>query len=216
MGAKVDDKVIDIGQKHGLKVAQMEQLSLETNAVMLGYTHPDKFEESLKGSLELPDEQIKESANDVNNIILKDIRDKFMSLYESASSSSSNTLVYQQPKEVIEVTPQESPTLSSSTEIELMPEELNAGIKENTPAPVQNNTPVPTPTILKKIEAAPVENIQKTKINSILNQKLSSIPFQIPNTKTEYSLNNLSKTEQVQSSTSSKAKNSDPYREIPE
>ena len=72
IAANVDDKVIDIGQANGLNVEQMGQLSLETHMVMFGFTHPNKFAESVKASLGLPEEKIKVIVNAVNEKILKD------------------------------------------------------------------------------------------------------------------------------------------------
>jgi hypothetical protein len=80
MAANVDDNIIEIGQTNGLNVNQMGQLSLETHMVMFGFTHPDKFEDSIKNSLELPEEKIHAIANAVNEKILKNIREKIMDL----------------------------------------------------------------------------------------------------------------------------------------
>lgn len=78
MAANVDENIIDIGQAQGLNVEQMGQLSLETHMVMFGFTHPDKFEESVKNRLNLPDEKIRAIVNVVNEKILKEIRAKAM------------------------------------------------------------------------------------------------------------------------------------------
>jgi hypothetical protein len=81
MGANVDDKVIEIGQKNGLNVEQMGQLSLETHMVMFGFVHPDKFEDSIAKSLGLPRDKIKAIVNDVNERILKELRDQILAMY---------------------------------------------------------------------------------------------------------------------------------------
>ncbi|MFZ3011600.1 MAG: hypothetical protein WA060_01200 [Minisyncoccia bacterium] len=78
MAANVDDNIIEIGQKENLNVEQMGQLSLETHMVMFGFTHPDKFEESVRNSLKLPEEKIHTIVNDVNEKILKEIREKLI------------------------------------------------------------------------------------------------------------------------------------------
>lgn len=79
MAAKVDDNIIEIGQAQNLNVEQMGQLSLETHMVMFGFTHPDKFEESIKGSLNLSDEKTRAIVNAVNEKILKGIREAMKS-----------------------------------------------------------------------------------------------------------------------------------------
>jgi hypothetical protein len=83
MGANIDEKITTIGQLHGLNIEQIGQLSLETHMVVLGYTHPNKFEESVKGSLNLPDGKNKEIITEINDKILKDIRERLMSLSKS-------------------------------------------------------------------------------------------------------------------------------------
>ncbi|MFA6300929.1 MAG: hypothetical protein WC609_01100 [Candidatus Paceibacterota bacterium] len=84
MAAKVDDNIIEIGQTEGLNVEQMGQLSLETHMVMFGFTHPDKFKESVKNSMKLGDEKTQAVVNAVNEKILKEIRVKIMAMYNPA------------------------------------------------------------------------------------------------------------------------------------
>ncbi len=81
MAANVDDKIIDIGKKNNLTVEQMGQLSLETHMVMFGFVHPDKFEESLKGSMKLAPETIRGLVKDINENILKNIRQNLIDLH---------------------------------------------------------------------------------------------------------------------------------------
>lgn len=122
MAVKVDDKIIDIGQARGLNVEQMGQLSLETHMVMLGFVHPDKFEASLKGSLGLPDDKNKEIVNDVNEKILKGIREKLMSLPnapEAGTLSSNDDLSMSEKHKDTDILKQAG--------IEIMPEELKSG-----------------------------------------------------------------------------------------
>lgn len=81
MAANADQKITEIGKNYELNVAQMGQLSLETHAVMLGFTHPEKFEESVKASLGLPEEKIGLIIRAVNEKILKGIKEKVLALY---------------------------------------------------------------------------------------------------------------------------------------
>ncbi|MFA5932112.1 MAG: hypothetical protein WC793_01915 [Candidatus Paceibacterota bacterium] len=85
MGVNVDDNIIEIGQTQGLNVEQMGQLSLETHMVMFGFTHPDKFEESIKNSMKLGDEKTRLIVNAVNEKILKEIKEKMMQMYDNTS-----------------------------------------------------------------------------------------------------------------------------------
>jgi hypothetical protein len=164
MAAKVDDNILEIGQTNNLNVEQMGQLSLETYMVMLGFTRPDKFEDSLKKSLQLADEKIKTIVNSVNEKILKEIRLNMM-----------------EPVAPTENTEHE---IMKSAGIEIIPEKLE----------------------ITGGEAA----------RPIFAEKLS-MPVQSQTTRTEHTLDNLSKTNtgEVPIATSEKPK-IDPYREIPE
>ena len=156
MAANVDENIIDIGQAQGLNVEQMGQLSLETHMVMFGFTHPDKFEESVKNTLKLPDEKIHAIVNMVNEKILKEIREK-------AIGSSSK-----------EPTKTETPTEINTNDTQILD---SAGIQL-----------VNEPTSLN---SASEEKLKKD-MHGILAQKLSA-PVQIPITKTEHTLDNLTK-----------------------
>jgi len=70
-------KIYEIGQKHNLTVYQMGILGESTINVMLGITLPNKFEESLK-ELQLPTEKITEIVNDINDQVLKKIREELV------------------------------------------------------------------------------------------------------------------------------------------
>jgi hypothetical protein len=83
MAADVDGKITEIGRLNGLNVEQMGQLSLETHMVMFGFTHPDKFEASVKGSLGFDQMKTRVLVNAVNEKILKDIREKIMNLHNA-------------------------------------------------------------------------------------------------------------------------------------
>jgi len=88
MGAKIDEKLIEIGNGYKLTVTQMGQLSLETHAVMLGFLHPDKFTASIKASLNLEDEKANLISTDVNNKIIKNIRERLVELHNADKTSS--------------------------------------------------------------------------------------------------------------------------------
>jgi hypothetical protein len=100
MEAEIDDKITEIGKDHGLTVEQIGQLSLETHMVVLNYTRPEKFEESIKGSLQLSDEKIHNIAIEVNNKILKKIRENLMS--SSETKEEYETVPEVEEKQVVE------------------------------------------------------------------------------------------------------------------
>lgn len=162
MAINVDDKIIEIGQTNNLNVEQMGQLSLETYMVMLGFVKPEKFEESLKNSLQLPDEKIRAVGNLVNEKILKGIRSKMM---ESSTEDSTEKENITQEHEIMK-----------SAGIEILSEEKNMPVPEKLeitgevkPQPIfaqKLSTPVQSQTI--KTEHT-LENISKTEIPSTPN-----------------------------------------------
>ena len=173
MAANVDEKITQIGKDNNLTVEQMGQLSLETHMVMFGFTHPDKFEASVKASLQLPDEKNKTIVNKINETILKDIREKLMSLYGKQEEKNNDEILN---KAGIEINKEEPISTSDG---------LATGVGK----------PDNRDEMIKKVEDPELiaKEIQNKKImQSISAQKLSG-SFQIPNTKTEYSLNNMSK-----------------------
>jgi len=194
MAANVDDKIIEIGQANGLNVEQIGQLSLETHMVMFGFTHPDKFERSVEGSLGLPDEKIKSIVNAVNEKILKEIRKQMMKSTE------------EEKKKPEEITPPEpvKPKIPNM----IMPNPVRSRARDSVASPSDRGTATSNGT------------------HPILAEKLTG-SFQVPATNTEHTLENLSKTKELPSGTStteipkpsapaSYPPSKDPYRLSPE
>lgn len=71
IGAKIDEKLMQIGSAQGLNIRQIGQLSLETHAVMMGFVHPDQFASSIKASLGLDEERVRLITASVNERIIK-------------------------------------------------------------------------------------------------------------------------------------------------
>lgn len=199
MQADMDGKITEIGQRLKLTVPQMAQLSLETNMMMMGFTHPNKFESSLIASMGLPEEKVKEIVNEVNEKILKGIREKLMTLYTKEGSGEAVSRMpldtgeeLESREEILKTIENENP----SNKIDY----IGTSSVPNMP-PTQNTTPPLTQNPPRKTEE---------EMRSILNEKLSG-NFQMPKTTTIHSLNNLTKNSAVETTTSSSKK--DPYRE---
>ncbi|MEK7585657.1 MAG: hypothetical protein AAB477_00245 [Patescibacteria group bacterium] len=64
-----------IASKQKLSMEQMGSLEEATNKVLLGIIHPDKYETELKEKLGLPADKTTELVNDVNEGVLKNIRE---------------------------------------------------------------------------------------------------------------------------------------------
>ena len=191
MAAKVDDNIIEIGKEHSLNVEMMGQLSLETHMVMFGFTPPDKFEESVKKSLGLPDEKTHAVVDAVNEKILKEIRKKMMgqSGVEMAETSPHQDSSEPRP---------EAPASVSNGEKQILD---SAGIQiVSEPASDESE---------KKFEG---------DVHEILAKKLSG-PVQAPIVKTEHSPDSIGKPN-IPTPASVKPKipdiTVDPYRELPE
>jgi len=238
MAADVDENITEIGRMFNLNVEQMGQLSLETHGVLYGYTHPDKFEESVKASMQLPDDKNKAIVNAVNDKILKNIREQLMALTEAKSddvgSPDASTEAFRD-KETTKEDKKDTEILGNAG-IEIMPEEITAPRKEG--VPVKDSTvlggvgieimpeKITTPNPLLNKEGSfekrsdmlsDVENpelINKVQ-PSFSAQKLSS-SYNIPPAKTDYSLPSMSKNNSTSATPSTPSSKIDPYREIPE
>ncbi len=169
MGANVDDNIIEIGQKQGLNVEQLGQLSLETHMEMFGFTPIDKFEESVKNSLKLSAEKTKKLIEAINEKILKKIREELI-------KNSERKETYEQK--------QTFPTQLSATQEE--GKNKNAGQDIMKSAGIEIINPTSKLSTTFPPNTAPVAN------NPMLSQKMAQT-FQIPMVKTEHSLDNLSK-----------------------
>ena len=177
MGANVDEKITEMGKKFNLTVPQIGQLSLETNMVMLGFTHPDKFEESLKASMGLPADKVHEIVNEINERIFKEIREDLMALYSREDKT-----------EKIPTTLKEN-ALDKSEEFEIR-EEILRTIESPEPVknPVAQNNNNPASINIKTDQPRKTEE----EMRSMLAKKLSG-SFQMPKATSIYSSNNMAR-----------------------
>ena len=134
MAANIDEKITAIGQAHGLNIEQLGQLSLETHMVTLGYTPPEKFEASVKASLGLPDDKTREIVAEINTKILKEIKEKLMSLskdVEEVQKEPEMTMTNEKTRPSDEPTPETFSEEKKVHEFELKKEEQNKKIMES-------------------------------------------------------------------------------------
>ena len=75
MSSNYEKNLYEIAQKHKLNVEQLGELELNTTLVLLGQTHPDEYADELEEDLKLPKEKIGEIVTDVNERIMKNIRE---------------------------------------------------------------------------------------------------------------------------------------------
>lgn len=190
MATKVDDKIIEIGRFHNLNVEQMGKLSLDTHMVMLGYVHPDKFQESVQMSLGFPAEKTKTIVDAINEQILKGLREQIMALHNESTK---------QEKEIEQVEKEEE--LLKQTGIE-----INKEVNKTEP-------------VLKKMESPEemlrdVENPNLIKVQSpILAQKLMG-SYKMPSSSTDHSVPKTSP--KIEPTVRAPLPKIDPYRMNPE
>lgn len=192
--ADVENKILEIGKKRGLNVSQMGQLALETNTVMLGFYPLDKFEESLKASMGLSPEKVRAIVDDVNDTILKSIREN---LKETREETATQTMI-PDVTPVAPVTSVENTSLQTSKEKEdtIL---KSAGIEIVTPKeeekPKTEAAPEKREDMIAKVEKPELitkeEELKKILPTNVFSKLSGS--FNLPSKKTEYSLQNISK-----------------------
>ena len=75
MDSSYENYLSEIVVKHNLTKEQAGELEIDTTLVMLGQTHPNQYEKELLEDLRLAEWKTKELVSDVNEKILKNIRD---------------------------------------------------------------------------------------------------------------------------------------------
>lgn len=126
MSSNVDEKITELGRMHNLTVQQMGQLSLETHAVMLGFTHPDKFEESVRLSLGFDKDKTSLLINAINEKILKEVRDQVLLLHSKPKTEdSSEPQIPESDNKIIEESVNAPKTQTEPIKIETKTENQN-------------------------------------------------------------------------------------------
>jgi hypothetical protein len=80
-----------IADKYKLSINQMGALEEVTTKVMLSLIHPDKYEVELGANISIPKDKITELVNDVNEGVLKNIRNILKSHWAQSNNVVSNT-----------------------------------------------------------------------------------------------------------------------------
>lgn len=165
-------KIYIVGKKHNLTIAQISELEEIVTKTILGQISGDVFEESIKNTLGLATEKVILITQELNEKVLREIRNKVLDLGGKQKDRESDKL---------------PPTLPK--------------VDTEQGTPTQN-------TLIPKVQKQ--EN--KDNIDSILSKKLSGA-FKMGGATTEYSLNNISKQNEIPNGgKENKAKTVDPYR----
>lgn len=80
--ADVGQRIQKLGAKHSLHVDQIGALGDETYMVMLGFTDPAEFDDTLTSQLNIPKEKAEALAQDVSNEIFMPIRESMQEFME--------------------------------------------------------------------------------------------------------------------------------------
>ncbi|MFA7315242.1 MAG: hypothetical protein WC059_00365 [Candidatus Paceibacterota bacterium] len=89
MSSNYEKELYDISQKYKLNIEQMGQLELNTTLVMLGNTHPDEYVDELVTDLKIKKEDALAISNDVNERIMKNIREILKKNFEKEDEEES-------------------------------------------------------------------------------------------------------------------------------
>lgn len=178
MSSDYENSLIQIGRDNKLTVGQMGILEREVTLVMMGLTPLNQFEAELAMELDV---EVQPLIKALNEQIFQKIRD-----FLKTSSGEDNSK---------EIEPEESSM--EPTEIKKSEEFVlnRAGIKINpvnaSMAPKSTPTPAPKKADLNVLELKAGEKPNTLKLEDPIKQKLMG-SVQMPTTKTEHTLNNLS------------------------
>jgi hypothetical protein len=236
--AAVDWKaaILSLRAKNGYTFEQLGDLELETELLLAGLVSPENYPKELGDSMGLSKREVDELVNNMNEQVFTKIKEELIKNTERKKIFAKNIPISRHAeKEIkndtqilhsagIEIIP--SPSVFSATDtggekketlpvlekLELAAEPsgniLVSDLGEKKPEPVSlldmpNKAEPVTPNLGEK---------RREDVHPILAQKLSA-PVQMPSVKTEYSLDNITKTTAPTSSYPPKA---DPYRLSPD
>ena len=192
--------LLKIKDTKSYNLEQLDDLETETELLLCGLTNPKDFPKEIGTRMQISKEEVNTLVNEMNELIFKKIREKLMA---DTSEKSSDRLEQK-----------ETQTLNKAG-IEIMPEEITASDSFLNKEKVRGGILEQRDTLISD-----VENPDLIKTPSIIpSQKLTG-SFSMPTKKTEYTVNNISKTPDNSKTspipTPTQYKKVDPYREIPE
>ena len=183
LSSDYENLLIEIGKKYQLNVDQMGMLEQETTLTMMGLTATKDFETELTRELNVDPAKGRQIVVDINEKIFFNIRELLKLMNTPIGKEPS---VEEEPP-MVKPDEKKEEEIMSGAGIEIMPEEITAPKKEeNIEKPDDMLAKVENPELIAK----EIEN--EKMLRSISAQKLSG-SFQMPNTKTDYSLDNMSK-----------------------
>lgn len=183
--AAVDWQAVILGmrEKKGYSFEQLGDLEVETELLLCGLLSPENYSKELEKRMKISKAQANELVNEMNDLVFKRIKEELI------KNTERKKIFRKSEKSDIQVL--KSAGIEIITKPDLTLPELKAGEKTEVPARIATQSVAGG--------------------HPILAQKLSS-SFQVPSTKTEHTLNNISKTIPP----SSYPPKADPYRLSPD
>lgn len=207
-------KLYKISEENKLTVPQMGTLEEITTGVITNSIHPDEFEKRLIKNLGLPEGVVQKITNQINENILKPIREKMEEVYQRPESSAYEIKPARSATSNVADGPQINSAPTASTGIRII-----RPITENTESIIDPHT---LPNIMSKgvqintMELKEGDPVIDQKMQPVLSQKLAG-SYKAETIKTDHSIGNITKDVSINSSAPKiYPPNADPYREIPE
>lgn len=199
--------ILTMRLKKGYSFEQLESLEIETELMLCGLSKPEDYPKKLETEMKISKEEAELLVQDMNLQVFTRIREELIKNIERNKIKS------------------DKPASFLSQE-ELPPAVVSSGIKKDeaqilNKAGIQLVSVPPTIVTPRPVEQKSVPTADKTtvapvpEVHPLLEQKLTGA-FQVPGTKTEYSLNNISKTNKTDTESVKTTPKVDPYREMPE
>ena len=215
--------ILDMRERKGYSLEQLEALELETELVLCGLSMPENYPKQLEETMEMPRPQVDLLVQEMNELVFKKIKDELI------RNNQRKDIFIKRTEEIINKAPIinknsnviaidehiTSPNIFNAKEPIKVVEDIKLSPtfnpKINTEIPNTSSNTIKNDVIEKKIitENKIIPQIEDTAINKIDIKSQEKIPkentidsmlaqkfsgpFQMKATTTEYSLNNLSK-----------------------
>ena len=205
--------ILEMRTSKGYNFEQLGDLETETELLLCGLLSGEDYPKELEKRMRIPRAQVDVLVNEMNELVFKKIREELVKITERNKVNPFNLPLSEETK---------SPPLTREGLRENFEKKENEILKK---AGIEINKTLELMPPEKKIEQREdmlkkVENPNLITAHPILTQKLSG-SFQTPTVKTEYSLNNISKTPPSPSPDREWLRRGeipsvDPYRETPQ
>ena len=185
--------ILSMREKKGYNFEQLEDLELQTELVLSGLLKPEDYPQKLEENLGISRSQVDLLVNEMNEFVFKKIREEliknsdresiFIKKEESIGKAiPDEKMPYQSPPVKSVPAQVENKVATPSGDIAKVIAENNAAFKK-----LEQEVKIPEPT-----QEVSAEAVDKKTISNALADKLS-VQYKTGMTRTEYSLNNLSK-----------------------